>query len=74
MIIGIDAYHETRKRYCSVVGFVASIDRFFTEWFSSAIIHKSSHQEISTSFHVVMNKALDKFKQVDFCRLFLSTF
>jgi len=72
MIIGIDTYHEIKKRYCSVVGFVASMDNFFTEWFSSAIIHKNSHQEISTSFHVVMNKALDKFKQVGFYKLFLT--
>lgn len=64
MIIGIDAYHESKKRMSSVIGFVASMNASYTRWFSTAIIHKSTHQEFSPNLHVAMNKALYRFKKV----------
>lgn len=66
MIIGIDIYHEKTLYSPSVVGFVASVDKTYTSWFSYATIQKNTYQEIMNSFQITINKALAKYKEVCF--------
>jgi len=66
MIIGIDVYHEKGKQLSSVVGFVASMDKTFTEWYSVAGMQKSTHQELIRSIQEAFHKVIFKFKEVSF--------
>lgn len=71
MIIGIDVYHEKNLCSPSVVGFVASMDKTFTNWFSLAIIQNNTYEEILCSFQTTINKALTKYKEVCFYNFFI---
>ncbi|XP_050425877.1 piwi-like protein Ago3 [Adelges cooleyi] len=62
MIVGIDVYHEKSKQASSVVGFVASMDKLFTEWQAVASIQKSTHQELIRAIHEAFHKVLQKWK------------
>lgn len=64
MIVGIDVYHEKNKQMSSVVGFVASMDRTFTEWYSVAGMQKSTHQELMKSIQDAFHKVVSQFKKV----------
>jgi len=66
MIVGIDAYHEKRKQGTSVIGFVASMDKTFTEWYSVADVQKSTYQENSSTNQFIFHKILNKFFEVGF--------
>uniref|UniRef100_UPI00358E54D2 piwi-like protein 2 n=1 Tax=Myxine glutinosa TaxID=7769 RepID=UPI00358E54D2 len=39
MIVGMDVFHDTTKRMCSVAGVVASLNSSGTQWFSRIIKH-----------------------------------
>jgi len=67
MIVGIDVYHEKGKQMSSVVGFVASMDKTFTEWYSVAAMQRSTHQELIKSMQDAFHKVLMQFKAVSFC-------
>lgn len=70
MIVGIDVYHEKRQQLNSVVGFIASMNKYFTNWYSVAIRQKSTHQELVGSIPEAFHKALEEFKKVSFyCNL-----
>ncbi|XP_022162768.1 piwi-like protein Ago3 [Myzus persicae] len=62
MIVGIDAYHEKGKQMSSVVGFVASMDKNFTQWYSVAAMQKSTHQELMKSVQNAFHKVMTQFK------------
>lgn len=64
MIVGIDVYHEKGKQLSSVIGFVASMDKTFTEWYSVAGMQKSSHQELLKSIQDAFHKVVGVFKTV----------
>lgn len=64
MIVGIDVYHEKGKQMSSVVGFVASMDKTFTEWYSVAGMQKSTHQELMKSVQEAFHKVVHHFKAV----------
>jgi len=64
MIVGIDVYHEKDKQMSSVVGFVASMDKAFTEWYSVAAIQRSTHQELMKSVQDAFHKVVSQFKAV----------
>lgn len=66
MIIGIDVYHEKGKQLSSVVGFVASMDKTFTEWYSVAGMQKSTHQELMKSIEDSFHRVVHQFKAVRF--------
>lgn len=66
MIVGIDVYHEKGKQMSSVVGFIASMDKTFTEWYSVAGMQKSTHQELMKSIQDSFHKVINKFKAVGF--------
>jgi len=74
MIIGIDVYHDKFKLFTSIVGFVASMDKTFTEWYSIAEMQKNTNQEIFETIHISMHKALNKFNEVGFIILCINTF
>ncbi|XP_015367176.1 PREDICTED: protein argonaute-3-like [Diuraphis noxia] len=62
MIVGIDVYHEKGKQMSSVVGFVASMDKTFTEWYSVAAMQRSTHQELMKSVQDAFHKVVIQFK------------
>ncbi|XP_003245599.2 piwi-like protein Ago3 [Acyrthosiphon pisum] len=62
MIVGIDVYHEKDKQMSSVVGFVASMDKTFTEWYSVAAMQRSTHQELMKSVQDAFHKVVMQFK------------
>ncbi|XP_022171132.1 piwi-like protein Ago3 [Myzus persicae] len=62
MIVGIDVYHEKGKQTSSVVGFVASMDKTFTEWYSVAAMQRSTHQELMKSVQDAFHKVVVQFK------------
>ncbi|XP_026821095.1 piwi-like protein Ago3 isoform X2 [Rhopalosiphum maidis] len=62
MIVGIDVYHEKGKQMSSVVGFVASMDKTFTEWYSVAAMQRSTHQELMKSMQDAFHKVVCQFK------------
>jgi len=64
MIVGIDVYHEKGKQMSSVVGFVASMDKTFTEWYSVAAMQRSTHQELMKSVQDAFHKVVNQFKAV----------
>lgn len=66
MIVGIDVYHEKGKQMSSVVGFVASMDKTFTQWHSVAGMQKSTHQELMKSVQEAFHKVVHQFKIVCF--------
>lgn len=66
MIVGIDVYHEKGKQLSSVVGFVASMDKTFTQWYSVAGMQKSTHQELMKSVQEAFHKVVHQFKIVSY--------
>lgn len=66
MIVGIDVYHEKGKQMSSVVGFVASMDKTFTQWYSVAGMQKSTHQELMKCVQEAFHKVIRHFKIVSF--------
>jgi len=66
MIVGIDTFHEKYKQGASVIGFVASMDKTFTEWYSVAEVQKSTYQEKSSTNQFIFYKILNKFFEVGF--------
>lgn len=66
MLVGIDTYHEKNKLSNSVVGFVASMDKTFTEWYSVASVQKSTHQELMLFIQEAFHKSVIQFRNVGF--------
>ncbi|MBO8666397.1 hypothetical protein INO76_15320, partial [Staphylococcus aureus] len=50
------------KQMSSVVGFVASMDKTFTEWYSVAAMQRSTHQELMKSMQDAFHKVVTQFK------------
>ncbi|XP_066267753.1 piwi-like protein 1 [Branchiostoma lanceolatum] len=46
MVVGIDVYHDSLTKGQSVGGFVASMNRHLTRWYSQCTFHKHSGQEL----------------------------
>lgn len=70
MIVGIDVYHEKGKQLSSVVGFVASMDKTFTQWHSVAGIQKNTHQELMRCIQDAFHKVVRQFQMVNYCTIF----
>ncbi|XP_050528913.1 protein argonaute-3-like [Daktulosphaira vitifoliae] len=62
MIVGIDVYHEKGKQVSSVVGFIASLDKHFTQWTSVATMQKCTHQELVKPIQDSFRKVLQRWK------------
>ncbi|XP_069825609.1 piwi-like protein 1 [Dendropsophus ebraccatus] len=57
MIIGIDIYHDTLQGKRSIAGFVASMNKGMTRWFSRCVV-QDQKQEIVDGLKVCMQAAL----------------
>lgn len=66
MIVGIDVYHEKNKQISSVIGFVASLDKTFTQWYSVAKIQNNTQKEIGDNIHIAFYEILNGYKEVSF--------
>ena len=65
MLIGADVFHNTGKNKDSVVGFCASMDRFFTKYCSIPYVQEKMGQEIVHSIAKLVEKALKEYKRVN---------
>mmetsp|Transcript_8287 Transcript_8287/g.8161 ORF Transcript_8287/g.8161 Transcript_8287/m.8161 type:complete len:110 (+) Transcript_8287:1557-1886(+) len=63
MVIGIDVFHDTVSKAQSILGFVASLNEEFTQYFNT--IKKQDHigQEIAGSVSVCFNEAINSYKE-----------
>ena len=61
MIIGVDVFHERGRR--SVAGFVASMNRSMSRWYSR-IVFQTERQELVTGLTLCMTQALNKYHEV----------
>jgi hypothetical protein len=66
MLVGADVFHNTGKMKKSVVGFCASMNRFFTKYVSIPHVQDMG-QEIVHSIGKLMEKALKEYKYVNKC-------
>lgn len=57
MIIGIDCYHDTLQGRRSIAGFVASMNKQMTRWFSRCVV-QDQRQEIVDGLKVCLQAAL----------------
>ena len=65
MICGMDAFHETKSKCKSVIGFVATYNRTATKYWSKAVIQDQIGQETCFSLKYLMIKALKNFRQMN---------
>lgn len=65
MVCGIDVHHAgaTQNKHGSVAGFVASLDRPFTRWFSRVCLHRP-RQELMDSLKLCFIAALRAYYKV----------
>lgn len=62
MVVGMDAFHNTPGKKDSIFGFVATVDRNFSKYFSHSHVLPSG-QEITPFLQQVYEKALKEFKE-----------
>ena len=60
-IIGIDTYHDTDRKGKNITGFVSSLNKNCTQWFSQ-VVHQCSKQEISDGLTKMMASAISAYK------------
>ena len=65
MLVGADVFHNTGKNKKSIVGFCASMDRFFTKYASIPYVQEKMAQEIVYSIGGLMERALKEYKKVN---------
>ncbi|XP_069623085.1 piwi-like protein 2 [Ranitomeya imitator] len=64
MVVGIDVYHDPSRGLRSVTGFVASMNRCLTQWYSR-VVFQLPHQEIMDGLKLCLWGALEKFYEVN---------
>lgn len=64
MVVGIDIYHDSAGKRQSICGFVASMNRNCTRWFSRCTLQPVS-QEIVDGLKICLVSALTKFHEVN---------
>jgi aubergine-like protein len=64
MVIGIDVYHQTEKRYKSIAGFVSSLNNEQTRWYSK-ICFQMVGQELVDSLKVAFSNAIKQYYEVN---------
>ena len=63
MVIGIDVYHDKARQGKSVAGFVASLNKHCTRWFSTVAYHEPG-QELVKGLQICLTDALRKYNEV----------
>ncbi|XP_064461230.1 piwi-like protein 1 [Ornithodoros turicata] len=61
MCVGYDTYHDSRQKGLSAGGFVASLNRMFTRWYSRVGFHQT-HQELSSALKTHLALALKEYQ------------
>jgi aubergine len=64
MIIGIDVYHKTEKKYKSIAGFVSSLNAEQTRWYSK-VCFQMVGQELTDTLKVAFTQAIKKYQEVN---------
>ncbi len=64
MVIGIDVYHQTEKRFKSIAGFVSSLNHDQTKWYSK-ICFQMIGQELIDSLKVAFSNAIKQYYEVN---------
>ncbi|RWS28421.1 piwi-like protein 1 [Leptotrombidium deliense] len=64
MVVGYDTYHDSAKRGVSVGGFVCSLTRTLTRWYSRVGFH-NNREEMSSNFAVNFANGLKHYHQVN---------
>ncbi|KAH9639050.1 hypothetical protein HF086_003581 [Spodoptera exigua] len=64
LVIGYDVCHDTRSKEKSFGGFVASMDRYLTRYFSAVNSHTSG-EELSSHMSFNVASALKKFREIN---------
>jgi len=64
MVVGIDVYHKTEKKYKSLAGFVSSLNNDQTRWFSK-VCFQMVGQELTDSLKVAFQQSLRKYQEVN---------
>lgn len=65
MLVGADVFHNTGQGKKSIVGFCASMDRFFTQYASIPYAQEELGQEIMYSIGKLMYRALKEYKRIN---------
>merc|ERR1712110_390143 len=65
MLVGADVFHSTGQGKKSIVGFCASMDRFFTKYASIPYAQEELGQEIMYSIGKLMYRALKEYKKIN---------
>ena len=58
MICGMDAFHETKTKCKSVIGFVATYNRSATKYWSKSVVQNEIGQETCFNLAMLMGRAL----------------
>ncbi|XP_032869778.1 piwi-like protein 2 [Amblyraja radiata] len=66
MVIGMDVYHDPVMGKRSVVGFVASLNKAMTKWFSR-VAFQMPNQEIIDGLKICMVASLKKYYEINHC-------
>ncbi|XP_069773595.1 piwi-like protein 2 isoform X2 [Narcine bancroftii] len=66
MVVGMDVYHDPIRGKQSVVGFVASLNKAMTKWFSR-VVFQMPNQEIVDGLKMCMVASLKKYYEVNHC-------
>jgi aubergine-like protein len=64
MIVGIDVYHKTEKKYSSIAGFVSSLNHDQTRWYSK-VCFQMVGQELTDTLKIAFMQALRKYQEVN---------
>ena len=64
MIVGIDVYHKTDKKYKSIAGFVSSLNHDHTRWYSK-VCFQMVGQELTDTLKTAFMSSLKKFQEVN---------
>lgn len=64
MVIGIDVYHQTEKKYKSLAGFVSSLNHDQTRWYSK-VCFQMTGQELVDALKIAFANAIKKYQEVN---------
>ncbi len=64
MIVGIDVYHKTEKKYKSIAGFVSSLNQDQTRWYSKCCFQMVG-QELTDTLKPAFLQAIKKYREVN---------
>ena len=62
MIVGIDVYHKTEKKYKSIAGFVSSLNNDQTRWYSKCCFQMVG-QELADKLKIAFAQSLKKYQE-----------